>query len=71
MPTRTLMSSLREAGQGASFSFYRFLTLKSWQVKNLGWMFLAVPVLLDVGVIILMALIINNFSKSRSYPLYW
>lgn len=41
------------------------------EVKNARWMFLAVPVLLDSILMLCLALLINNASRTRQYPLYW
>mmetsp|Transcript_7547 Transcript_7547/g.25717 ORF Transcript_7547/g.25717 Transcript_7547/m.25717 type:complete len:572 (-) Transcript_7547:133-1848(-) len=40
-------------------------------VKNLGWLYLACPVLLDCVLLVVVSLLFNNLSKDRSYPLYW
>lgn len=40
-------------------------------VKNLSWLFLALPVLADIFVLIGMAIVINNMSRKRKYPLFW
>lgn len=40
-------------------------------VKNIGWLYIACPVLLDCVLLLIAAVLINNLSKDRSYPLYW
>mmetsp|Transcript_20448 Transcript_20448/g.29997 ORF Transcript_20448/g.29997 Transcript_20448/m.29997 type:complete len:130 (+) Transcript_20448:567-956(+) len=40
-------------------------------IKNIGWYYLACPLLLDSVILILIACIFNNLSEDRSYPLYW
>mmetsp|Transcript_22976 Transcript_22976/g.35941 ORF Transcript_22976/g.35941 Transcript_22976/m.35941 type:complete len:156 (+) Transcript_22976:2-469(+) len=41
------------------------------QVKNMGWMFFCIPVLVDCVLMIFLALFLNNLSRSRKYPQYW
>jgi len=40
-------------------------------VKNMHWLFLVIPVLADTLLLIIMAIIINNMSRKRKYPLFW
>eukprot|EP00293_Proteomonas_sulcata_P013020 CAMPEP_0184291798 /NCGR_PEP_ID=MMETSP1049-20130417/3697_1 /TAXON_ID=77928 /ORGANISM="Proteomonas sulcata, Strain CCMP704" /LENGTH=341 /DNA_ID=CAMNT_0026599329 /DNA_START=61 /DNA_END=1083 /DNA_ORIENTATION=- len=41
------------------------------EIKSLGWLYLAIPVLVDAVVLIMLAIAINNLSSKRKYPLYW
>jgi len=41
------------------------------QVKGLGWMFFATPVLFDCFVAVFFGAALNNLSKYRVWPLYW
>lgn len=41
------------------------------QVKNMGWVFLAMPVMTDIIIIILCSVILNNVSRDRAYPVFW
>uniref|UniRef100_A0A7S0DY98 HPP transmembrane region domain-containing protein n=1 Tax=Hanusia phi TaxID=3032 RepID=A0A7S0DY98_9CRYP len=40
-------------------------------VKNVGWLFLACPVITDCVILVCFAVLFNNLSKDRRYPLYW
>uniref|UniRef100_A0A7S0EIK8 HPP transmembrane region domain-containing protein n=1 Tax=Hanusia phi TaxID=3032 RepID=A0A7S0EIK8_9CRYP len=41
------------------------------RVRNLGWLFLAFPVVFDCLIMLIAGLFINNASKARQYPLFW
>jgi CBS-domain-containing membrane protein len=38
---------------------------------HLGWNFLAAPVLASTVILVLIALVVNNVGKERSWPRYW
>jgi CBS-domain-containing membrane protein len=38
---------------------------------NLSWTFLAAPVLASTVILVLIALVVNNVGKERSWPRYW
>jgi CBS-domain-containing membrane protein len=40
-------------------------------VHNLGYLYVAMPAALGAGVMLLVALIVNNMPKSRKYPEFW
>lgn len=41
------------------------------QIKNLGWMYIACPILLDCSIVVITGVAVNNLSKERTYPLFW
>jgi len=41
------------------------------RIKNLGYLYIFFPVLLDVGIMLFLALVINNACETRKYPVYW
>jgi len=41
------------------------------KVKNMGWFFFVMPVLLDCTIAIVMGVLVNNMSRNRIFPLYW
>eukprot|EP00457_Paulinella_chromatophora_P010039 gb/GEZN01010126.1/.p1 GENE.gb/GEZN01010126.1/~~gb/GEZN01010126.1/.p1 ORF type:complete len:287 (+),score=26.53 gb/GEZN01010126.1/:154-1014(+) len=40
-------------------------------IRNLGWRYVAVPVFSTASFMCLVALVINNYPRGRSYPLFW
>jgi len=40
-------------------------------VHNLGYLYVVIPTALGAGVMLIVALLINNISKSRKYPEFW
>jgi CBS-domain-containing membrane protein len=40
-------------------------------VHNLGYLYVVIPTALGAGVMLIVALLINNISKSRRYPEFW
>ena len=40
-------------------------------MKNMGWMFVVLPNLIGCIIMLFMALIINNLSAKRKYPVFW
>lgn len=40
-------------------------------VHNLGYLYVLIPVALGAGVMLLIALIVNNIPKNRRYPEFW
>ena len=41
------------------------------RIKNLGYLYIFFPVLLDVSIMVFLALAINNLAPNRKYPVYW
>jgi len=41
------------------------------RVKNLGYLFIFFPILMDVAIMLVLAIVINNCSENRRYPVYW
>jgi len=40
-------------------------------LKALSWLFIAIPVVTDAVLVVIVAVLINNLSRDRSFPLYW
>lgn len=40
-------------------------------VHNLGYLYVVMPVALGAGIMLIVALIVNNIPKSRKYPEFW
>jgi CBS-domain-containing membrane protein len=40
-------------------------------VHSLGYLYVVIPTALGAGVMLIVALLINNISKSRKYPEFW
>lgn len=40
-------------------------------IQALGWLYIAVPAALGAAIMLLVALLVNNLSPSRSYPQHW
>lgn len=43
----------------------------SQEIRDLGFLYIAYPVLASEAVLLLVALVVNNFARFRSYPLWW
>lgn len=41
------------------------------EIKNMDWLFVLCPVLLDCVLLVACAVVINNLSPNRAYPLFW
>lgn len=41
------------------------------QIKNLGWLYLAMPTMTGCCLLILVGLIFNNLFSNRKYPMFW
>ena len=41
------------------------------EIKNMDWLFVICPVLLDACLLVTCAVFINNLSPDRSYPQFW
>ena len=41
------------------------------KIKQIGWLYLGMPVIAGTGLLCALGMIMNNFAPDRKYPLFW